>query len=81
MSFDLRTNQRMYAYTPYETRVQPTISEIDEIQQQDDASTTPNFFPGVFKGLLGQWFGEYISNLFLRRNILQLDLFFQALVP
>ena len=43
MVFDQSINQQMYAYTPYETRVQPTISETDEIQQQDDASTTPSF--------------------------------------
>ena len=33
----------------------------------------------VFKSFPGQWFSEYVSNLFLRGNILQLDLLFQHL--
>ena len=39
--------------SPYETHVQPTISETDEVQQQDNASTTPSFFLRYSKVSLG----------------------------
>jgi len=68
----------MYAYTSDEPCVQPTIRRDST---QDDASTNPQLLPEVFKGIPRQWFGEYISNLFLRRNILQLDLLFKYLFP
>lgn len=51
--FDQSINQWMYAYTPYETRVQPAISETDKIQQRDDASTTPSFCLRYSKVSLG----------------------------
>ena len=51
---DQSITQQMYAYTPYETRVQPTIFEADEIQQQDEASTTPSFCLRYSKVSLGK---------------------------
>ena len=41
----------------------------------------PQLLPEVFKRVPGQWFGENISNLFLGRNILQLDFLFKHLFP
>ena len=81
VSFDLRPNHKPPNVYPI-----PTLRKTNNLWNRWDSTTrwfinNPQLLPEVFKSLPGQWFGEYISNLFLRRNILQLDLLFKHLFP
>jgi len=74
----LCTDRRMYADIPYPTRVHPIFSKDLTARWYIQNS---QLLSEIFKSFPGQRFGENVSNLFLRRNILQFDLLFQHLFP